>query len=58
MRSSKKHCPTCQTENPNEAKFFRERNSSLLVTYLNCSHENLPGSNFCNNCGKALSAGS
>jgi len=51
-------CPTCQTENPDEAKFCRECGSSLLVICSNCGHENLPGSKFCNNCGQALSAGS
>ena len=51
-------CPTCQTENPDEAKFCRECGSSLLVICSNCDHENLPDSKFCNNCGQTLSTGS
>ena len=50
-------CPTCQTENPDEAKFCRECGASLLVICSNCGHENLLGSKYCNNCGQALSAG-
>jgi class 3 adenylate cyclase len=50
-------CPTCQTENPDDAKFCRECGSSLLVKCSNCGHENLPGSKFCNNCGQPLADG-
>ena len=32
-------CPSCQTVNPDEAKFCRECGSSLPVNCSNCGHE-------------------
>ncbi len=58
-------CPKCQSENPEKAKFCIECGNQmefhcpkcgekLLQICPKCGAENLPGDNFCDQCGHNL----
>lgn len=48
------NCPSCDLENPRDAKFCNHCGASLTVACPDCGNQNPPGSRFCNNCGNQL----
>ncbi len=50
------NCPSCQTLNPDTAKFCNNCGARLNPPCPNCGQENPPGAKFCNNCGFRLGA--
>jgi class 3 adenylate cyclase len=49
-------CPSCQHENPENAKFCNGCGQKLELNCPKCQKTNPPGSRFCNECGQALTA--
>jgi class 3 adenylate cyclase/tetratricopeptide (TPR) repeat protein len=49
-------CPSCQTENPDGAKFCNGCGAALVVVCPSCAAGNGPGARFCSQCGGQLSA--
>ena len=47
-------CPKCLTNNPDTRKFCRKCRNKLLLICPQCSFENIPGDNFCGECGLDL----
>jgi len=47
-------CPSCQFENPDDAKFCGKCAAKLSLACTQCSSENIPGNVFCNECGHSL----
>jgi len=48
------HCPKCQHENRQEAKFCEACGSKLELSCPSCGNQIRPGAAFCDNCGTAL----
>jgi ribosomal protein L40E len=44
-------CPKCQTDNKEEAIFCRKCGGKFSLICTKCGAENLPGDNFCDQCG-------
>ncbi len=49
------HCPQCQHENSEVAKFCEECGTRLVQVCPSCGHEVNPSAKFCAECGTALS---
>jgi hypothetical protein len=48
------HCPSCQHENSEGAKFCNACGAKLEMACPQCEHVNPPGSRFCNECAAPL----
>ena len=48
-------CPSCQSENPGEAKFCNHCGKKIELVCPECGKLNPSGSRFCNECGHNLS---
>lgn len=48
------HCPSCDTDNPEGAKFCNMCGTNLSAACPRCHHANPPASRFCNACGTEL----
>src|SRR5712691_10918046 len=51
------HCPSCESENPEKAKFCIECGGPLQNRCPSCGCENLSQAKFCAECGTLLTAG-
>src|SRR5215510_10149715 len=49
------HCPQCQHENREEARFCEACGSKLELCCPSCGHQVRPGAAFCDQCGTRLS---
>ena len=50
------HCPQCQTDNPEQARFCLQCGARLAVTCPSCGTELPPDARFCFHCGATLAA--
>jgi class 3 adenylate cyclase/tetratricopeptide (TPR) repeat protein len=48
------HCPSCQRENPQQARFCNGCGAALEAQCGACGHANPPDSSFCNACGQRI----
>ncbi|MBI3243398.1 MAG: AAA family ATPase [Chloroflexi bacterium] len=48
------NCPSCQTANPESAKFCLNCGAALAAACSNCGTQLAPGAKFCHNCGQPL----
>jgi hypothetical protein len=51
------HCPSCNSENPDDTKFCGYCRSPLNSRCSNCGAENPPQFKFCGECGSLICAG-
>src|SRR5215831_9148047 len=51
------HCPSCQYDNRDEARFCRACGAALRTSCAVCGTDMTPGSRFCDNCGATIAAG-
>ena len=51
-------CPSCETENPEGARFCNQCGGPIHAGCPACGHENPAGARFCNGCGGALGTAS
>ena len=51
-------CPSCQTDNQEDAKFCHECAAPLAVRCVKCGAANNPRTKFCNDCAAALASSS
>ena len=49
------HCPSCDIDNPDQAKFCEECGTKLVRVGPQCAHEVRPMAKFCGKCGMPLS---
>ena len=51
------NCPSCQTVNPEGAKFCLNCGTALAAACSNCGTQLAPGAKFCHNCGRPVDSG-
>ena len=51
------HCPQCQHQNSDAAKFCEECGARLITACPQCGHQVSPTAKFCAECGTALTLG-